>query len=81
MKEIDNHHHEKMPCKPERLLTMPRTGPRDLANQALRYGTIKQGRDTAGRRGFIKRWSSDGYSKTLLHIFGSLQDNHVCPYL
>jgi hypothetical protein len=39
--EIDDH--DKMGClvKPKRLLnSMPRAGPRDLTNQALRYGTI-----------------------------------------
>ena len=29
-------------AKPERLFnSMPRAGPRDLANQALRYGTVR----------------------------------------
>jgi hypothetical protein len=38
VKEIDNHNDASR--NQNAFLTMPRTGPRDLANQALRYGTI-----------------------------------------
>ena len=37
-KEIDNH--DDASQNQNAFLTMPRTGPRDLANQALRYGTV-----------------------------------------